>query len=58
MLKDRDSIIAHLSSQQYNADEIMQGAKDHVRQLHSAGKLPAHIATALTGEQFDDPRGH
>jgi 8-oxo-dGTP pyrophosphatase MutT (NUDIX family) len=58
MLKDRESIIAHLSSQQYNADEIMQGAKDHVRQLHSAGKLPAHIATALTGEQFDDPRGH
>lgn len=49
IIKDRDEIVKHLDGQDYNIDEELKEADNHVSELERKGKLPEHVAKALRG---------
>lgn len=48
-ITDRDEAVKFLLREKFNVADHVQRAKSHVDQLAAAGKLPAHVAAALTG---------
>lgn len=50
LLKDRGEIVRHLEGQDYNINEELQEADNHVNDLEKQGKLPGHVAAGLRGK--------
>lgn len=50
LLKDRGDIVRHLEGQDYNINDELKEADNHVNELEKQGKLPAHVAAGLRGK--------